>query len=67
MQSKKEHVLEVFKKFLWPESKQRSRLGVHVLGKQYTQELQEATTDVFVVKDPEILRASLSQYAVPTQ
>ncbi len=67
MQTNKEDVLEAFKEYLWPESKQRSRLAIHVLGKKYMSELQQAVSGVSMVRDPEDMRTSLDQHTVPRQ
>ena len=64
MRSKVEDVREVFRRYLWPESKYRSRLGVHVLGKSFKQDLEEPNASDRLIKDPEQLRAGLGQYAV---
>lgn len=67
MQANKEDVIEVFRQYLWPESKLRSRLGVHLLGKNHRQELEESIEGIKLVRDSEQFRSSLGQYAVSTE
>ena len=64
MQSTVEDVLDVFQQYLWPESKHRSRLGVHVVGKSFRQELEEPNAGVRLIKNAEQFRVGLGQYAV---
>lgn len=62
----KDEVLECYKRFLQPGSKQRSRLAVHVIGKKHSEELASAVPGgMQLFSDPEELRASLKLLPAP--